>query len=316
MKEPLISIIIPTYNRANLISDTLDSVLGQTYQNWECLVINDDSTDNTESIIKKYVDRDCRFQYFKRPKNRHKGANACRNYGFELSKGKYVNWLDDDDLIHKDKLLLQVDALESGDFNFSVCQTLVFENSVDNVIGFKSEHIYSDNIFEDYLKQKIVWLTQAPLFKANFFNDFEYLFDEELQAAQEWEFYCRILNKCSNYNAISEGLVYLRQHKRSMSSSSNHRMKLWNYFFARYKVYSNETISITADIASYLEDFMVFYFKQMIRKGFTKEAFLVFKLFILKSDKFSLKDKFLSFMAVLSFAILKRGDIFLKKVSF
>ena len=95
---PLISIIIPTYNRAHLISETLDSVLEQTYANWECLIVDDGSTDKTKEVVREYVDKDDRFRFYTRPIKKRKGPNSCRNYGFEKSKGTYVNWFDSDDL--------------------------------------------------------------------------------------------------------------------------------------------------------------------------------------------------------------------------
>ncbi|WP_372938266.1 glycosyltransferase family 2 protein, partial [Seonamhaeicola sp.] len=90
MSQPLVSIIIPTYNRAHLIGETLDSVLAQTYTHWECIVVDDGSSDHTSQVVATYCKNDARFQYHQRPLDRPKGANACRNYGFELSKGEYI----------------------------------------------------------------------------------------------------------------------------------------------------------------------------------------------------------------------------------
>ena len=98
--QPLVSIIIPTFNRAHLIGETLDSVLAQTYQNWECLVVDDGSNDSTPRILEKYSQLDERFRYLERPDYLPKGGNAARNYGFEHSKGDYVQWFDDDDIMH------------------------------------------------------------------------------------------------------------------------------------------------------------------------------------------------------------------------
>lgn len=312
MGNTLVSIIIPTYNRANLIAETLDSILAQTYKNWECLVIDDGSIDNTNLVLEEYIKRDNRFQYHQRPNIKPKGANACRNYGFGLSNGEYVIWFDDDDLMNEKLLSIQVKSLKSN--NYSICQVLVFKESIENIIGLKSKHIHSNNIFEDYLQKKVILLTPSAIWRKAFLKKNKYFFDEELQAAQEWEFYCRILNTFPIYSVVPNELVYIRQHKENISSKNNHRIKLWNYFLARYKVYSNKSLSINSYIKVYLEEFMLFYFKQMVRKGFLKEAFLVFKLFILKKNNLSLKVKFSSFMAILSFGLFERADVFLKKI--
>ena len=87
MQNRLISIIIPIFNRASLLSETLDSILAQTYSHWECIIVDDGSTDNTQDVIDRYLKLDSRFRCFSRPSNRPKGANACRNFGYEKSKG-------------------------------------------------------------------------------------------------------------------------------------------------------------------------------------------------------------------------------------
>ena len=81
--KPLLSIIIPTYNRAHLIEATLDSIKSQDFDDWECIVVDDGSTDNTPIVLANYVKEDGRFRYLHRPKNRKKGPNSCRNFGFE-----------------------------------------------------------------------------------------------------------------------------------------------------------------------------------------------------------------------------------------
>src|SRR5688572_29060991 len=100
---PLISIIIPTYNRALMLEETLDSIIAQTYKNWECIVVDDGSTDATDKLMAEYIDRDSRFQYHHRPKDRLPGGNAARNYGFEISKGNFIQWFDSDDYMMANK---------------------------------------------------------------------------------------------------------------------------------------------------------------------------------------------------------------------
>jgi len=94
----LVSIIIPTYNRAHLISETLDSIVAQTYTNWECIIVDDGSTDDTSVVLENYLN-DKRFNFYKRTNNRKKGPSSCRNIGIENAKGNLIMFLDSDDLI-------------------------------------------------------------------------------------------------------------------------------------------------------------------------------------------------------------------------
>ncbi|MCB0747424.1 MAG: glycosyltransferase family 2 protein [Ignavibacteriae bacterium] len=161
-QSPLVSIIIPTFNRVHLIGETLDSILAQTYTNWECIVVDDNSTDDTETLVKGYQSKDSRIQYHKRPSNRLKGANACRNYGFELSQGAYVNWFDSDDLMVNTRLETAVNILEnkSNSYGFIV-------DRYDNFDGFifgKKEEAFENNKFntinlKNYLHHKVYWGT-------------------------------------------------------------------------------------------------------------------------------------------------------------
>src|SRR5690606_7788857 len=139
---PMVSIITPTFNRANLIGETLDSVLAQTYQNWECIVVDDGSTDNTDEILKNYCYKDARFQYHHRPADRLRGGNPARNYGFEKGKGEFVMFLDSDDLFIKTAVKERVEnAL------LYKCDMLI-----NNSVAFKTEMGDLDivwNIMED-----------------------------------------------------------------------------------------------------------------------------------------------------------------------
>ena len=106
--KPLVSIIIPTYNRAELLPDTLNSVLKQTYGNWECIVVDDHSTDNTPQVGREYAAGDGRISFFTRTSERPKGAASCRNFGLENAKGDFIQFLDSDDLLHPKKLEMQL----------------------------------------------------------------------------------------------------------------------------------------------------------------------------------------------------------------
>jgi glycosyltransferase involved in cell wall biosynthesis len=108
-----ISVIIPTYNRAHIIKDALESVLMQTYSNWECIIIDDGSTDHSERLIKEFLAIDNRFKFIKRPPSKNKGAATCRNIGLENATGDYIQFLDSDDFIATNKFEVQIKLLKN-----------------------------------------------------------------------------------------------------------------------------------------------------------------------------------------------------------
>lgn len=114
MQQPKISVIIPTFNRAEIIGQTLDSIINQTYSNWECLVIDDGSKDETEQFLKSYQQKDPRFRFLKRSDERMKGASTCRNIGIELANGDFLQFLDSDDLLGSTKFEVQIKALKTS----------------------------------------------------------------------------------------------------------------------------------------------------------------------------------------------------------
>jgi glycosyltransferase involved in cell wall biosynthesis len=312
---PLISVIIPTYNRSHLIGETLESIISQTYSNWECIVVDDGSLDYTEELMNFYVLEDTRITYVKRPISRTKGANACRNYGFEVSKGDYINWFDDDDVMHSRKLELQLSSLENSGLNFSVCQTLVFRNNVKNILGLRNEMIKSDNPFCDYLTMKIMWLTHVPLWRRKFLIDLGFLFDEELQAAQEWEFHLRVLNKFSDYTIVDNALVLIRKHTSSITYSKNYEQRLWDYFLSRLKIYRNTDLTLDPESNRFLKLYLLNSFKKMIVTR-NVNIFNAFILYLLPEKNISIWSKINALLAIFGYRLFNRGNVVLQKIKY
>ena len=105
---PLISVVIPAYNAGQFLDETLESVLSQTYENWECIIVNDGSTDNTESVVKKWCEKDARFRYFYKENS---GASDTRNFGIKETRGEYIAFLDADDILTSDNLEVRINVL-------------------------------------------------------------------------------------------------------------------------------------------------------------------------------------------------------------
>lgn len=132
MNSPVVSIVIPVFNRSHYIGETLDSVIEQTYTNLECIVVDDGSTDDTEQLVKSYAKNDKRIKFHIRPQEKNKGASSCRNYGLEKAKGEYIQFLDSDDIISKDKIEHQVKLLEVNPLNsFATCKWGTFRDHIN-----------------------------------------------------------------------------------------------------------------------------------------------------------------------------------------
>lgn len=126
MKNELVSIIMPSYNTAGFIRESIDSVLSQTYTNWELIIVDDCSTDNTDEVVAEYSDE--RIRYLKNEKN--SGAAVSRNYALREARGKWIAFLDSDDLWSSDKLEKQIDFMEKNGYSFSYTEySLIDENS-------------------------------------------------------------------------------------------------------------------------------------------------------------------------------------------
>ena len=214
MTNNLVSIIIPTFNRAHLIGETLDSVLAQTYPNWECIIVDDWSTDTSDEVVGEYVKKDSRFQYYQRPKDRKKGPNSCRNYGLELSKGEFVKWFDSDDLMYSELLEEQIASFKSTT-DCSVCKIVYCD--FEKNITVKENTIYSSQLIEDYLVGRITFYVSGPLWRKRFLNNRKELFDENLFNLDDWDFNLRMLYKNPNIAFINKPLIKYRVHENSLS---------------------------------------------------------------------------------------------------
>lgn len=223
MNNPLVSIIIPTYNRADLIGETLNSVIAQTYTNWECIVVDDGSTDTTDEVLAEYCKKDNRILYHHRPKNRRKGGNAARNYGFELSKGEFIQWFDDDDLMLNDFIKVKLNNLGSSQ-DLIICSCYKTDSQLQN----KNEVAINvtTNLYKDLAMWKLHITTQSVLFRRLFLEKNK-LFNENIIRGQETEFFSRLFFNLNNskYTIINKPLFFYRQHLNTKSTKNKKYIK-------------------------------------------------------------------------------------------
>lgn len=214
----MISIIIPTFNRAHLIGETLDSIIAQTYQNWECIVVDDCSTDNTEEVLEEYLKKDTRIFFYKKPNDMPKGPSAARNFGFQKSKGEYINFFDSDDLMHPQKLEIDLKNIQSGDFDFTISQSEFFGGIIDK--KYWNAKLWSSDPINDFIVKGIGWSTNAPLWKNNKLKKMNLIFDEELVTADDYFFHIEALAHGFKPHINTDVLVNQRVHPNRLNNHS------------------------------------------------------------------------------------------------
>jgi len=211
-----VTIIMATYNRAHFIVETLISIKKQTYSNWECLIIDDDGTDNTAEVITSILEEDIRFSYLKRTNAYIKGLPGCRNYGLDLATGDFIIFFDDDDIVHPQNLELCVSELNEKQISFCRYDREVFFDEFKYDFNYSKEYssfkIGVEQIGE-MLTNELPFNSCAVMWKKECFTDNRFV--EHLMYAEEWELYSRILSSGITGVSIRKCLFYGRKHANS-----------------------------------------------------------------------------------------------------
>lgn len=232
-----VSIIIPIYNRAHLIGETLDSILAQTFLNWECIVVDDGSTDNTCQILQNYCENDNRIVYYSRPSNHLPGGNGARNYGLSLAKGNYVIFFDSDDLMTLNHIQTKLKTITKFNLDYVVAKTKFLndegDKSLERYYKFTQFNISAHN----YITQNINWLTYDALIKSSLAKQIS--FNEHLQSGQEYNYFSKLVLKSVNAQFISEYLTLRRKHSASKQADlkSNKKLKRRSSFVSTWVTY-------------------------------------------------------------------------------
>lgn len=223
--SPLVSIIIPLFNSEQFIKETLESVINQTYENWECIIVDDESSDKSKEIVLKFEIEDSRIKLFNR--NRlPKGVSVCRNIGIEESKGKFVIFLDSDDLFSPGCIEERVKYFQSNpDLDFAIFQMETFGSIKVKTTKFKHDYLKS------FLECDLPWTVTAPIWRRSFFNKIGG-FNEQLNYLEDPEMHIRALLATSNYKVLfnSEPDSFYRQWKKKINDKNNtYYLKLNSY---------------------------------------------------------------------------------------
>ncbi len=194
-KNSFISIIIPLYNAEKYISLTLDSVISQTYQEWECIVVDDGSHDSSAEIVKEYIRKDSRISYVKQ---KNAGPSKARNNGLNRAKGDYIQFLDADDVILPDRFSILLKTYEECNDRVVLYSDILLGENDDIYITktFKSTSIGKDLNFKlmySCFGRKVSFIPGAILFPKQCFDGCKW--SENLKYSEDWELYLQI-TKC------------------------------------------------------------------------------------------------------------------------
>lgn len=263
----LVSILIPNYNKAKYLRETLDSVLAQTYKNWECIIVDDHSTDNSWSILEDYASNDFRIKIFQRPGHLLKGGNLCRNYALGLSKGGFCVFLDSDDILAETCLDQRMGAIKKYSNNdFWVFRSLLFDqNPSDAVKLWNIETEESDLI--RFLRMDALWQTTGPIYRKSFVESLGG-FNESLAFWQDFDLHLRAVISGGKYlkffNLPPD--VYIREgDKGSLSRSTpftadKEILAKRIEFFKKIKEFSSSTGNFLADDESFTRISILYFF--------------------------------------------------------
>ncbi|ULQ52395.1 glycosyltransferase family 2 protein [Flavihumibacter fluvii] len=187
-----VSVIVPLFNRADIISHTIDSVINQTHENWELLIVDDESSDNSVQVVTAYSVNDDRINLIQRV-TQTRGGNACRNIGLKQATGDYVIFLDSDDLLKPHCFETRIKSIESAQgLNFAVFPGATFQDDRGT-----PRHFWNiETGLEDYirfLQLDSPWQTTGVIWTRDFLFERNLSWDERLAIWQDVDFHLNIL---------------------------------------------------------------------------------------------------------------------------
>ena len=192
MSDRKVSIIIPCYNSENFLEYTLKSVLAQSYSNWECIIVDDGSTDATINIIANFNELDNRFKIYYRNSNKLKGPSSCRNIGLEKATGDYIIFLDSDDLLATFCLQERLQfALENKECDIWIFTTKTFLSHPEDEYNIFNQKLGKNQSYlESFLTGKFPYCIMGPLWKREVLIDLKG-FDEKLVIFEDPDLHIR-----------------------------------------------------------------------------------------------------------------------------
>lgn len=243
-----VSIIVPTYNRAEQIVECLDSIISQTYQNIEVIVVNDGSKDNTSQILKTYIEShsDTHILYLEQE---NKGAPAARNLGLQNATGRFVVFFDSDDTMHKNRIMEQVNSIIHNNGNCSVCGYY----NIQKKLSWIPQKSYKRYI-NDLITRRLLWSTQIWMYERESLLKIGG-YDETLSCFQDLDLTFRYLwNISVRLCIVTKPLTFFND--RDSADRIMNTMRSHKGFEAKTRVYNKMLYLLTKSGSLYFFSFL------------------------------------------------------------
>ena len=216
-----VDIILPNYNSAPYLSETIDSIINQSFKNWKLIIVDDNSNDETKNIIKRYtLNKKIKIIWLKK----NKGASFCRNLAIRNSKSEYIAFIDSDDIWEKEKLFKQLDFMIKNNYYFTYTNYLTFTSSKrnDNTKKIIPEKFFT---FKKFIKNTSIG-TSTMIIDRSLIGTIKF---SNTKICEDYFFKCQILKKVDYAYCFSENLTKYRIRKNSLQSN-----KLRNFYWIWY----------------------------------------------------------------------------------
>lgn len=213
---PLVSIIVPVYNAGKFLNTCIDSVLNQSYTNWELILVNDGSTDNSLDIIKRYFQIDSRIAYIDKI---NEGPSLARKSGTDQSKGKYIQYLDSDDLLLTDAIENLVNRAEETNAEIVAAPFYFYysEEKMDLSGHFTFQTLTGIEYFNEILLGKAYWSVWSNFISRSLFEKNEILFISEISFGEDAILMLQLLYYTQSVAALDKPILYYKQIESSIS---------------------------------------------------------------------------------------------------
>lgn len=294
ISNPILSIIIPVYNRAVLLPMTIESIQAQTFTDWECILIDDHSTDDSFAVMKELQEKDSRIKTFLRPSYLKKGANSSRNFGFLQATGKYIKWFDSDDLMVSHHLELVYQTLIRENADFVISDTENFDHITGEIVAKTYNFDRASAVITAYnfALNRIGWMTVDFFGKKAILENIT--FNESLSDGDEYNYMIKLLEQTQNGVLLADVLSKRRMHNNSISVLNRENENRYNQIIAAIKYQTAKDLVVYQDV-------------QLIRwflSGYMQYAFEIAK------SKKQVPNSFAAFVLICKYYTILKGLVY------